>query len=96
MVDKITSLREKDMAKIQTLGTRAAESAMHILPRLYGQPIINVALVQQWSGFNTRAGAQNIIDRFVEMNILVPKDKDKKYGQSYVYKRYLDIFSGND
>jgi len=96
MVDKITSLREKDMAKIQTLGTRAAESAMQILPRLYGQPIINVALVQQWSGFNTRAGAQNVIDRFVEMNILVPKDKDKKYGQSYVYKKYLDIFSGND
>ena len=92
-VGKITILREKDMAKIQTLGKRASESAMLVLPRLYGQPIINVATVQKWTGFNTRAGAQIVINRFIEKGILIPKDKDQKYGQSYVYKEYLDIFS---
>ena len=94
IVEKITLLREKDRQKIQKLGTRAAESATMILPKLYGQPIVNVSVVQKWTGF-TRAGAQRVIDRFIDMEILVPKDKDKKYGQSYVYKKYLDIFYNN-
>jgi Fic family protein len=95
IVGKITGLREKDMAQIQTLGKRASESAIQVLPRLYGQPIVNVATIQKWTGF-TRAGAQIVIDRFIEKGILTPKDKDKKYGQSYVYKEYLDLFISKD
>lgn len=94
IVGKITQLREKDIQKIQKLGTRASESATMILPKLYGQPIVNVPIIQKWTGF-TRAGAQRVIDRFIDMRILVPKDQDKKYGQSYVYKKYLDIFYNN-
>ena len=41
---------------------------------------------------NYRAGAQRVIDRFIALNILTPKDQDKKYGQSYMYREYLDIF----
>ncbi|APH13071.1 hypothetical protein ASJ33_07840 [Dehalococcoides mccartyi] len=96
IVGKITALREKDMSKIQTLGKRAAESACSVLPRLYGQPIVNLATIQKWTGFNTRAGAQIVINRFIELGILIPKDKNKKYGQSYVYRDYLDIFTAND
>lgn len=92
IVGEITVLREKDMAKIHTLGKRSSESAALVLPKLYGQPIVNVATIQKWTGF-TRAGAQMVIDRFIEKEILVPKDKDKKYGQSYIYKKYTDIFS---
>ena len=91
IVGKITVLREKDMEKIQKLGTRASESAMIILPKLYGQPIVNVATIQKWTGF-TRAGAQRVIDRFVEIKILTQKDQDRKYGQSYSYRKYLEIF----
>ena len=91
-VGKITVLREQDMAKVQSLGKRAAESAVIVLPRLYGQPIVNVAMVQKWTGF-TYAGAQTVIERFIEMGILILKDGDKKYGQSYIYKAYTDIFS---
>lgn len=94
IVDTITQLRESDMKKVQQLGKRASESAVKVLPKLYGQPIVNVALVQKWTGF-TRAGAQAVIDRFIDMNIVMPKDKDKKYGQSYMYKTYIDIFSDN-
>jgi len=94
IVGEVTELRDKDMQKLQKLGSRAAESASVILPKLYGQPIVNVALIQQWSGF-TRAGAQRVIDRFIQMDILSPKDKDKKYGQSYAYRKYLEIFSEN-
>ena len=95
IVGKITVLREKDMTKIQTLGKRASESAVKVMPKLYVLPIVNLATVQEWTGF-TRAGAQTVINRFMEKGILIPKDRDKKYGQSYVYKEYLDIFVGND
>jgi len=94
-VEKITKLRYEDMQKIQKLGTRASESAVIILPKLYGQPIVNVSNVQEWTGY-TRAGAQRVIDRFVQIGILSKKDKDVKYGQSYVYKKYIDIFNKND
>ncbi|HOD86975.1 MAG TPA: Fic family protein [bacterium] len=94
-VEKITELRDKDTQKIQKLGTRASESAVIILPKLYGQPIVNVSNVQEWTGY-TRAGAQRVIDRFVQIGILSKKDKDVKYGQSYIYKKYIDIFSKND
>lgn len=91
IVDKITKRREADMQKIQILGKRAAESAVPALQELYKQPVVNNALMQKWTGF-TRAGAQTVINRFIEIGILLPKDKDKKYGQSYIYKEYVDIF----
>ena len=95
IVGKITTLREKDMLRIQTLGKRSSESATLVLPKLYEQPIVNVATIQKWTGFS-RVGAQSVINRFIEMGILTPKDKDKKYGQSYIYKKYLDIFTINE
>ncbi|MDP4010758.1 MAG: Fic family protein [Candidatus Roizmanbacteria bacterium] len=93
-VSDITLLREKDLMKIQQLGKRASESATMVLPNLYKQPIVNVALLQKWTGF-TRAGAQTVINRFIDMNILYPKDIDKKYGQSYIYSEYVSIFETN-
>ena len=93
IVGKITLLRENDMEKIQKFGKRASESAVLVLPKLYAQPIVNVSVIQNWTKF-TRAGAQAVIDRFIDIGILSPKDKNKKYGQSYVYKEYLDIFVG--
>lgn len=94
IVSKITILREKDFIKIHTLGTRSANSASLILPKLFGQPIIDVNTVQHWTGF-TRAGAQTVIDRFIKMKILQPKNMAKKYGQTYLYKNYIDIFNKN-
>ncbi len=91
-VSKITALREKNLMKIQMLGKRSSESAALVLPKLYAQPIVNVGLLQAWTGFS-RVGAQTVINRFVKMGILTKKDGDKKYGQSYIYKRYVDIFS---
>lgn len=92
IVEKITKLRDRDMLKIQQLGKRASESAALVLPELYAQPIVNVAIIQKWTGF-TRPGSQSVIDRFVEMDILSVKDKDKKYGQTYIYKKYVALFN---
>lgn len=95
IVSKITQLRERDMAKLQTLGKRAAESAGMVIPKLYGQPIVNVATIQKWTKFQ-RVGARDVIERLIKMEILTPQYAGKKYGQSYVYKEYLDIFVGDD
>lgn len=91
-VKKITILREEDMRKIQSLGKMAAENTIKILPLLFKIPIVNVTKIQEWTGF-TRQGAQKVIDRLVELDILKLKDKNKKYGRTYVYKKYLDIFN---
>lgn len=91
-VKKITQLREEDILKIQTLGKLASESSIKILPMLYKMPIVNVAKIQEWTGF-TRQGAQKVIDRFVDIGILHQKDISQKYGRSFEYKRYLDIFN---
>lgn len=91
IVGAITELRERDRDKLNVLSARASESAMLVLPQLYGQPIVNVATIQEWTGF-TWAGAQRVIDRFVNLGILSPKDEDITYGQSYMYREYLDIF----
>ncbi len=86
-VDKIIELRQKDMERIQTLGKRSAESALPILLKLYGQPIVNNHVVKRWTGF-TRIGTQKVIERFVNLGILVPQDNNKKF----VYMKYIDIF----
>jgi len=90
-VKQITVLREEDMRKIQSLGKTAAENDIKILPKLFQLPIVNVSKIQEWTGF-TRQGAQKVINRFVRLGILKQKDESQKYGRSFVYKRYLDIF----
>jgi len=90
-VKLITVVREEDMRKIQSRGKTASESATAILPKLFQLPIVNVAKIQEWTGF-TRQGAQKVIDRFVGLGILELKDENKTYGRSFIYRRYVDIF----
>lgn len=94
-VKKITVLRDRDLGKIGTMNRTSSESAMKILPKLFAQPIVTVGIVQKWAGFTTRTGAQKLIDRLIEQGILQIKDKTKKYGRTYVYKKYVDIFEGS-
>ncbi len=41
-------------------------------------------------------GAQKVVDRFIELGILYRKDEDRKYGQMYSYRDYLEIFNGRE
>ncbi|MDX2165251.1 MAG: Fic family protein [Gammaproteobacteria bacterium] len=91
-VKKITILREEDMKKIHALGRPAAKSTALILCELYKLPIVNINNIQTWTKY-TRQGAQKTIDRFVNLGILELKDEHKTYGRSFVYRRYVDIFS---
>lgn len=91
-VREITVLREQDIAKISKLNKTSSESAMNVLPRLFSQPIVTVATIQKWSGFSTRSGGQKLIDRLSQLGILEIKDESVKYGRTYVYRKYLNIF----
>jgi Fic family protein len=88
---EITKIYQEDMQKILTLGKTSAESCLKVLQNLYKLPIISSKQAQEWTGY-TRAGAQNVIDRLVELDILSEEDESKKWGKRYVYKRYLNVF----
>ena len=90
-VHEITKLREQDMLKIQGMDKRSSRSAIKVLPRLFELPIVDVATIRKWTGFSPN-GAQKLIDRFVDLDILRLRDAEKKYGRSYIYKKYVEIF----
>ncbi|MDP3057718.1 MAG: Fic family protein [bacterium] len=88
---KIRQLRDDDMTKIQSLARRESESGVRVLSNLFANPIINTRIIMGWTGF-TRAGAQKLIDRFVELDILETMDKKGVYDRKYTYRKYLDSF----
>ncbi len=90
-IDKITDIRMEDMKKIQSLNKTASKSSVIILQKLFALPIITVPKVMEWTGF-TRRGAEKSINRLVSLEILELKDENEKYGRSFVYRRYLDVF----
>jgi Fic family protein len=89
---KITVLREDDMRKIQALGKREATSGVLFLQNLFKNPIASSSSVVNSIGFS-RAGAAKLIDRFVELGILKPFNDNTKYGKTYIYHKYVEIFS---
>lgn len=89
---KITQLREEDMRKIQALGKREAQSGVAFLQFLFKQPVVTNSIVATALSFS-RIGASKLINRFVELNILDSIDESVKYGKSYYYKRYVNLFS---
>lgn len=89
---EITELREEDMTKIQALAKRESESGVAVMRKLYAQPIITTRIIMEWTGF-TRTGAQKLIDRFITLEILEPKDAKETYDRSYIYRRYVSIFT---
>jgi len=93
MSKRITALREEDMRMLQALGKREATSSVRLLQKLFATPVINVSHVVGSMGF-TRPGAIKLIDRFIDLGILRILDDNVKYGKSYVYRRYVDIFNG--
>jgi Fic family protein len=88
----ITKLRERDMVKVQQLNRTASEATVKVLENLYKIPIAGIADIAKWTGYTER-GSYKVIDRLVEMKILVPlKPGDNVYGQKWVYADYLALF----
>ena len=88
----ITELRERDMRKVQKLGRASAPMTLEVLRNLYRLPTVGIADIVKWTGY-TRPGAYKVIERLVDMEILYPiKDADS-YGQKYMYRDYVELFS---
>jgi len=60
IAQKINQILENDMAKVLD-ASKGADSTLHVLRHLYGQPIVDIAKIQEWTGF-TRAGSQKVIE----------------------------------
>lgn len=88
---KIRSIRDEDMGKIQGLAKRESESGVKVLIYLFENPIVTTKNIMHVTKF-TRAGAQRLIDRFVELGILVEQPKEINYDKKYVYDRYFNAF----
>jgi len=91
-VGEITALRLEDMEKIQSLSKTASKSAVIVLRKLFALPIVGNRNVREWTGFS-EPGAQRVIERFLQLGVLEQRDKTEKYGRTYIYRRYVDIFS---
>jgi len=91
--NKIIKLREKDQQKIMKLG-KGTKNAIKLLKNLYKLPIINVKKVEEFTGLS-REGANRLVKKFVELDLLVPKEKEKKYRRIFIYKEYLRLFENS-
>lgn len=87
---KINILRQKDVAKIQMLGRRA-KTGITVLENLYKLPIVSVRKIDEWTGLS-RPQANELVNKLIEIGILVQKDKDIEYGREFWYKDYLSLF----
>lgn len=92
IVRKITIIREEDINKVRSLGKTASKSAALVLSELFKLPIVNLSKIKEWTGF-TRYGAYKVVDRFIDLGILELKDETKKYDKTYIYRRYVNIFT---
>lgn len=92
IVRKITIIREEDINKVRSLGKTASKSAALVLPELFKLPIVDLSKMKEWTGF-TRYGAYKVVDRFIDLGILELKDETKKYDKTYIYRRYVNIFT---
>jgi len=89
-LDRIIDLREKDLHTVSTLG-RASKNAIVLLKNLYKLPMVNVRKIQEFTSLS-REAANRLAKRFVELGLLHPREKEKKYARIFVYKEYLDLF----
>ncbi len=90
-VEKTELLKQELEETIQSLGKASANKITAIMPRLYEKPIVNIGIIQQWTGL-TRQGTEDFVQRLIKLKILQQLDETKVYGRSFVYSKYLNIF----
>ncbi len=90
-VEKTELLKQELEEIIQSLGKASANKIIAIMPRLYEKPIVNIGIIQQWTGL-TRQGTEDFVQRLIKLKILQQLDETKVYGRSFAYIKYLNIF----
>jgi Fic family protein len=87
---EITAVRERDVARVSSLG-RGSATGHTLLRHLFGSPIVSVRNVETITGL-ARPNANKLVNRFVELGILVQSNTSPEYGRTFVYEDYLDLF----
>ncbi len=89
----VTALRDKDLKTVATLGKSVSEVSSNILQRLYQNPIVSTALIEQWTGY-TRPGVIKIIDKLMKVGILELYRKGEGTKPSvYIHREYVNLFA---
>lgn len=88
---QIVAIRDKDMTKVYSLGGKQAPTALLLLKGLYSQPIVDVAATEEMTGLS-RPAANQLIKKFVELEILKQTDESVSYGRHFAYREYIDLF----
>jgi Fic family protein len=89
-VRQIQVLREQDRGAVTDAFGRAAGNGLRVLERLYTEPFVNVAKVQEVTG-TSYAGANQLVSRMVDCGIL-EEITGQARNRVFVYGRYLDLF----
>jgi len=89
---QINTLREEDMAKVNSLGGKRVKTGLGLLRKLYTLPIINVRTVEQWTGLS-RPSSNALVNEFVRLGILEQRNKKITYRRNFEYKKYLKLFT---
>lgn len=87
---KIVSLREEHRSLIAKEFGRAAGNALTLLEQLYERPIVNVNWVADFLDM-THAGANQLVRRFVEYEILVEITGQAR-NRAFRYQKYVELF----
>jgi len=90
---KVTQLRDADLQKISVFNKKVSYTAMHVVQKLYKDPIVSSTTIQEWIG-QTKPGAIKFIDRLINAGIVSLYKKSKGTRPAlYYHKDYVNIFA---
>jgi Fic family protein len=86
----INSIRQRDLQKIQDLGRKTKNGSI-VLTNLYKMPIITVKKIEEWTQLS-RPQANELVAKFVELDILEQRNPQTNYAREFWYRDYLKLF----
>ena len=90
---KVTKLRDRDLTIISQFTKKTSDIALHVVQKLYKDPIVSSTTIQEWIG-QSKQGAIKFIDKLIDAGLVSLHRKGEGTRPSlYVHKEYLKIFS---
>ena len=95
-LERLVNLHNANTALINESLGRSATNGQRLLELLEGNPIVDVAFVVEKLDI-ARTTASNLVKDFVDLGILVQREKEKQRYRTFLYENYLGILrQGSD
>ena len=95
-LERLVNLHNANTALINESLGRSATNGQRLLELLEGNPIVDVAFVVKKLDI-ARTTASNLVKDFVDLGILVQREKEKQRYRTFLYENYLGILrQGSD